>query len=298
MNNQELKQKVQDFFVKIDDDKFTKVKYIKANHSIKLNYNGLSFSVEYRRKDDVDMIFFIFRHFDKSQLNLRNAKLYIILDDEKTIELSDSSGYKYEEVAGFDLTTIQIAVGVPDFISIVNANKFEYSFRCDDGKIEGLFKKNDKFYLQGFYNATFDDEYELTELSKFIENVPVEVNIWDINQIGKRSIAIPPGELLDKGLQSILWRKITIKGDIIFGWSPNSIDKSIYEVFTTEGIHDSRGNFISYSSKPNFEVKKGFWGTSLVDYISDFKITLVSNSSEQIDLLINFINFKIYELGD
>ena len=145
MNNQEMKQKVQDFFVKIDDDKFIKVKYIIANHSINLNYKGLSLSVEYRRKNEIDKLFFIIRHFDKSQLNLRNSKLYVILDDDKTIALTESSEYKYKEVAGFDLTTIQIEVGIPDFISIVNANKFEYSLRCDDGKIDGLSKKNDKF---------------------------------------------------------------------------------------------------------------------------------------------------------
>ncbi len=302
MNNQEMKQKIQDFFVKIDDDKFTKVKYIKANHSIKLNYKGLSFTVEYRRKDDVDMIFLIFRHFDKTQLNLRNSKMYIILDDDKTIELSDSSGYKYEEIAEFDLTTIQIAVSVPDFISMVNANKFEYSFRCDDGKVEGLFKKNDKYYLQGFYNATFDDEFEFSNLLKFIENVAKDVDIFELNKNAtteKNKIIIETDETLER-IQSGLFawtikNKMDFSGDILFGLSPNSTHTYISNIFTNEGIYYKDGSFLPYTNKPEFKIKKGFLTKTLVDDISGFSIDIISWDSNKIDILLDYINYQIAE---
>jgi len=302
MNNQEMKQKVQDFFVKINDDKFTKVKYIKANHSIKLNYKGLNFSVEYRRKDEVDMIFFIFSHFDTTQLKLRNAKMYMILDDDKTIELSDSSGYKYEGVADFELTTIQIAVSVPDYISIVNANKFEYSFRCDDGKVEGLFKKNDKYYLQGFYNATFDDEFELSNLLKFIENVAKDVDIFELNKNAtteKNKIIIETDETLER-IQSGLFawtikNKMDFSGDILFGLSPNSTHTYISHIFTNEGIYYKDGSFLPYTNKPEFKIKKGFLSKTLVDDISGFSIDIISWDSNKIDILLDYINYQIAE---
>jgi hypothetical protein len=302
MNNQEIKQKIQDYFVKIDDDKFTKIKYIKANHSIKLNYKGLYFSVQYRRKDEIDMFFFIFSHFDKIQLNLRNAKMYMILDDDKSIELSESSGYKYEGAADFELTTIQIAVSVPDYISIVNASKFEYSFRCDDGKVEGLLTKNDKYYLQGFYNSTFDDEFELLNLLKFIENVAKEVNIFELNKnftSEKNKYIIEPDETIER-IQSGLFawtkkNKMDFNGDILFGLSPNSTHTYISNIFTTEGIYEKNGNFLSYTSKPEFKIKKGFLSKKLVDDISGFSIEIVSWDSHEIDILINYINYQIAE---
>lgn len=304
MNNQEMKQKVQDFFVKIDDDKFIKVKYIIANHSINLNYKGLSLSVEYRRKNEIDKLFFIIRHFDKSQLNLRNSKLYVILDDDKTIALTESSEYKYKEVAGFDLTTIQIEVGIPDFISIVNANKFEYSLRCDDGKIDGLSKKNDKFYLQGFYNAAFDDEFELTTLSKFIENAPSDVNIWDLNTAlmnEKQVIIIEPLETLKRietGMHKWANPNISFNGELLFGWSPNPFMLHIDCIFTKNGIYDKKGNFLSYESKPQFEIKNaGFFRTRvIVDIVSNFSIDAMGPNDRDIDMLHNYINLQIAEL--
>ena len=301
MNNQEIKQKIQDYFVKIDDDRFTKVKYVKANHSIKLNFKGLHFSVEYRRKDEVDMIFFIFSHFDKTQLNLRNAKMYMILDDDKSIELSDSSGYKYEGAADFELTTIQIAVSIQNYISIVNASKFEYSFRCDDGKVEGLLTKNDKYNLQGFYNSTFDDEFELSNLFNFIENVAKEVNIFELNKNStseKSKYIIEPDETIERIKSDVFWgktNKLDFNGDILFGLSSNSESTRIYNIFTNEGIYESNGNFLSYTSKPEFKIKKGFLSKNLVDDMSGFKINIIVWDSYQIDILLNYINYQIAE---
>ncbi len=298
-----MKQQIQDFFIKIDDDKFTKVKYIKANHSIKLNYKGLSFYVEYRRKNEVEKLYFIFKHFHKeTQLNLRNAILYMILDDDKTIALTESSEYNYKEVAEFNLTTIQIEVNIQDFISIVNATKFEYSLRCDDGKIDGLFLKKDKFYLQGFYNATFDDEFELTTLSKFVENAPSDVNIWDLNTAimnEKQIIVIEPLETLKRiatGLHKWENPNISFKGELLFGWSPNGSAIYITNIFTTEGIYDKKGNFLLYESKPQFELRGGWLGKSLVDIVSDFSIDVLVCDNQEIDMLYNYINLQIAEL--
>jgi hypothetical protein len=55
-----------------------------------------------------------------------------------------------------------------DFIAIANANKIEYSIRFGSGSIENIFYDNQLAMIKGFYNSTFDDDFDIEYLLKFI----------------------------------------------------------------------------------------------------------------------------------
>jgi hypothetical protein len=161
-------------------------------------------------------------------------------------------------------------------------------------------KKNDKYYLQGFYNAAFDDEFELPVLEKFIEKSLSEVDISEINEntsSENKKIIIEPEETILR-IKSYTWKKKNdndFNGDILFGFSPNTEGKYLTAIFTTEGIYNTKEVFISYNDKPEFVIKRGLLFKSLVDKISGFSIDLVALESKKIDLLLNYINYQIAE---
>jgi len=202
MEKQELKQKVKDYFVEIKEDKFTKVKTIKCKHKIewkgkdlenkfmltKNSYsNSLSMSIDYRHKDDADSVFFGFAYSnsDGGYPGMTNIKMYLILDDDKTIELSDSSGFDHasqsskvgDNYISVYIETAQLALSMSDFIAIANANKIEYSIRFVSGSIENIFYDNQLAMIKGFYNSTFDDDFDIEYLLKFIsEGKGININ--------------------------------------------------------------------------------------------------------------------------
>jgi hypothetical protein len=192
METQEIKQRIKDYFVEIKEDKFTKVKSIKCKHKIewkgkdlenkfmltKNSYsNSLSMSIDYRHKDDTDSAFFGFAYSnsDGGYPGMTNIKMYLILDDDKTIELSDSSGFDHasqsskvgDNYISVYLETAQLAVSMSDFIAIANAKKIEYSIRFGQGSLENIFNQNDMILFKGFYNAAFDNDFEIDFISNF-----------------------------------------------------------------------------------------------------------------------------------
>ena len=186
----ETKQKIKDYFVEIKEDKFTKVKSINSKHKIewkgkelenkfmltKDSYsNSLSMSIAYRHKDDVDSVFFRFTYSNSEggYPGMSNIKMYLILDDDKTIELSDGSGFDHasqsskigDNYISVYIETAQLAVSMSDFIAIANAKKIEYSIRFGQGSLENVFTQNNLLIFKGFYNSAFDSDFELSSLS-------------------------------------------------------------------------------------------------------------------------------------
>jgi len=189
METQEMKQRIKDYFVEIKEDKFTKVKTIKCKHNItwkgkdlenkfmltKNSYsNELKMGIDYRHKDEVDSVFFtfIYTNSDGGYPGMTNIKMYLILDDDKNIELSEGSGFDHtsqsskvgDNYISVYLETSQLAVSMSDFIAIANAKKIEYSIRFGQGSLEGNFNQNDLTLFKGFYNASFDDEFEIEDI--------------------------------------------------------------------------------------------------------------------------------------
>jgi len=185
METQAMKQKIKDYFVEINSDKFTKVKTINCKHDITWKgkdlknkfmltensyMNELKMGIDYRQKDEVDSVFFTFNYAnsDGGYPGMTNIKMYLILDDDKNIELSESSGFDHssrssrvgDNYINVYFETAQLAVSMSDFISIANAKKIEYSIRFGNGSLEKIFSQNDIMIFKGFYNAAFDDDFE------------------------------------------------------------------------------------------------------------------------------------------
>lgn len=199
METQEMKQRIKDYFVEIKEDKFTKVKTIKCKHNIiwkgkvlenkfmltKNSYsNELKMGIDYRHKDDIDSVFFtfIYTNSDGGYPGMTNIKMYLILDDDKNIELSESSGFDHtsqsskvgDNYISVYLETAQLAVGMSDFIAIANAKKIEYSIRFGQGSLENGFTQNDLLIFKGFYNSSFDNEFELESINNLIQKQTIE----------------------------------------------------------------------------------------------------------------------------
>lgn len=195
METNEIKQRIKDYFVEIKEDKFTKVKSIKCIHKIewkgkdlenkfmltKNSYsNTLSMGIDYRHKDDVDSVFFGFTYSnsDGGYPGMTNIKMYLILDDDKTIELSEGSGFDHasqsskvrDNYINIYIETAQLSVSMSDFIAIANAKKIEYSIRFGQGSLENTFSQNELLLFKGFYNAAFDDEFESSTIFENIKN--------------------------------------------------------------------------------------------------------------------------------
>jgi hypothetical protein len=277
--------------------------------------NSLSMSIDYRHKDDTDSVFFGFAYSnsDGGYPGMTNIKMYLILDDDKTIELSDSSGFDHasqsskvgDNYISVYIETAQLALSMSDFIAIVNAKKIEYSIRFGQGSLENTFSQNDLTLFKGFYNAAFDDDFEFIALSKFKSIDDINSELFSLNSIQKDLIldTTETRNRLDYGL--LKWRNdYPIESEIIFGLSPNSLDKNLSNVFTQKGIYQkasgSKAKFIEYSSNPNFTFKKGSFLSSnkLIDEGTGFYIELVTISPENengqkiINTLLNFILSK------
>ena len=200
MVTQESKQAIKDYFVEIKEDKFTKVKTIKCKHNItwkgkdlenkfmltKNSYsNGLKMGIDYRHKDEIDSVFFtfIYENCDGGYPGMTNIKMYLILDDDKNIELSEGSGFDHtsqsskvgDNYISVYLETAQLAVSMSDFIAIANAKKIEYSIRFGQGSLENIFTHNDLMIFKGFYNAAFDDEFGLIEVTHYASQFDTKV---------------------------------------------------------------------------------------------------------------------------
>lgn len=194
METTEIKQRIKDYFVEIKEDKFTKVKSIKCKHKIewkgkdlenkfmltKDSYsNSLSMSIDYRHKDDTDSVFFGFAYSnsDGGYPGMTNIKMYLILDDDKTIELSDSSGFDHasqsskvgDNYISIYIETAQLALSMSDFIAIANANKIEYSIRFGSGSIENIFTEDQVRLFKSFYNSSFDEDFEFVIVNEYFE---------------------------------------------------------------------------------------------------------------------------------
>ena len=195
METLEIKQRIKDYFVEIKEDKFTKVKAIKCKRHIiwkgkELDNkfmitknscsNELKMSIDYRHKDEVDSIFFtfIYTNSDGGYPGMTNIKMYLILDDDKNIELSEGSAFNHtsqsstvgDNYINVYLETAQLAVSMSDFIAIANAKKIEYSIRFGHGSLENVMKQDDLITIKGYYNAAFDNEFDFDMLSTYLKN--------------------------------------------------------------------------------------------------------------------------------
>ena len=187
MEKQELKQRISDYFVEMNEDKFTKLKSIECKHNIIWKGNDLKnkfmltkntyshelkMQLDYRHLAEVDSVFFKFTYSntDDGNPDMTDIKMYLILDDDRNIVLSNSSGFACQNVrytsTNIYIESAQLAVGMSDFIAIANAKKIEYSIRFGKGgNLASTFNENDIVIFKGFYNAAFDSDFELEAIN-------------------------------------------------------------------------------------------------------------------------------------
>lgn len=191
----QMKYKVKNHFTEVSEDKFTKIRIVKCKETIVWkapelaqlmpeNYRQihpqiigqLKMTIDYRHKENVDSVFFTFvwsRLLEGSYMD--QLQMYLILDDDKTIALSDVSGHEYVNEPAIDsidpaifdtryIEAVQLSISVAEMIAIANAKKIEYSVRMADSKLEGVFDNSVMTIFKGFYNNTFDEEFELERL--------------------------------------------------------------------------------------------------------------------------------------
>ncbi len=195
----QMKEKVKDYFIRVEEDKFTKTKTVKCKESI--DWTGanlarlvssphkeeamfirgvgqLKMLIEYRHRDEEDAVVFMFVSSNYlGYFGMSNLKLYLILDNEKTIELHEVVGHTvdstnvYGLVESFDTQYVEIAalaLSVAQLIDIVNVSKIDFSIRTKEYNFEGTLSPGALTLLKGFYNNTFDEEFEIERLYRAI----------------------------------------------------------------------------------------------------------------------------------
>lgn len=192
MNEAEQKKEIMDYFVESSVDRFTKTKRIISKHSkvwnsgeledkIKLPYDGypdsLGISYEYRFQNEIDGVFLTveFVNTDGGYVGLDHVEIYLIIDGENTIKLSQVIDYNYDSniVKIYDVyinkynEKVLVGVEKEEFLLIANSSTIEYSIRFGNGLIEGLFNDFDIANLCGFYNSVFDNEFKFEFLSSY-----------------------------------------------------------------------------------------------------------------------------------
>ena len=194
--NAEIKAKIKNHFVEINEDKFTKVRVVKCKQEIEWSNtntmrnrfmmtenaysHSLKLKIDYRHTENTDSVFFVFTYAntDDGYPHMHNLKLFLIIDGDKTIELSDVSGQDTaskssrvgDRYINIYLETAQLQISTADFIQIANANKLEYSIRFGAGKLDGSFTESELNIFKGFYNSTFDEDFEVEKISSYINS--------------------------------------------------------------------------------------------------------------------------------
>lgn len=187
----EMKENIKSYFIEVEEDKFTKIKRVKCKHSIKWGYDqlanklmitdnikshNLELKIDYRHVEEEDSVFFVFTYnnIEDGYPHISELKMYLILDNKKTIELDDVSANDHasktvkigEEYKNFYTEITQLSISIPDMIEIANSNSIEYSIRSEKGRLEGTFTNNQLNIFKGLYNGAFDEDFELDNLYK------------------------------------------------------------------------------------------------------------------------------------
>jgi hypothetical protein len=176
----EMKDKIKGFFVEITEDRFTKFRHVKTKESIRLEeilelYSVLDMGIVYVKKNDIGSVCFTFTYSRDCDNEISDTcidlKMSLVLDGDKSVELTDSSGWESDFSVGdkghLIKEKIQLAVPIPDLAEIAKAHKIEYTVKTGSREIKGSLldrKVNQLMILKGFYNNVFDEAFELQYL--------------------------------------------------------------------------------------------------------------------------------------
>jgi hypothetical protein len=326
MEIQEMKQRIKDYFVEIKEDKFTKVKEISCKHEIKWQGKdlenkfmltkdcltiSLALNIDYRYKDDVDSVFFGFTYSntDGGYPGMKNIKMYLILDDDRTIELSDASGFdnvSQSEKVGDNYFNIYIEkailrLNMSDFIAIANANKVEYSIRFGGfgGSLESSFRQNDLTLLKGFYNAAFDQDFEFENLSLFIaKDGFIGIKIYQVYINEGKTAAIKKYQEVtgtDLNTAKVYVDKFDdkVKAEKAAKYS-DPIEKHFFSEDSFDGYFFNKQDSVSLMKSDNSFA--GFWPDKLIStlFLEDLKVGVKDNRQSKAPNILIFPSAIVY----
>lgn len=181
------------YLIKGEEDKFTKTteyqtKYINFKSDLVDNYMKslsdfgigsalINFSLLYRKKGESDVclieIKIIYITLDDYFANpkiLKDLNIIFLADDEP-IEVSNQTAYDFGkgEYTGYEEIGL-LSIGIDTLIKICSSNKLEFRMSGSKGVfLEKTVDQSTMYSIKGFYNALFDQDYEVEYLLEGIE---------------------------------------------------------------------------------------------------------------------------------
>ncbi len=163
----EIKEKIKNYFIDSEEDKFTKYKIIKSKPV------GLAkgfFQIIHVSDKETSAIFFNFFLLGIDWGSSAPFNFLLVLDDDKRIALTETVDTAGAVDIASDTEWVRVCISMADMLAIAKANKIEYSLRYRLQTIEGVLDDADKNRIKGFYNNTFDGNFEKKCLYDFIES--------------------------------------------------------------------------------------------------------------------------------
>lgn len=196
-NSSELKdpkEQIKSFYlIEGEQDKFTKTteyqtkyisfksdlvdSYVKSKNELGIGSAIINFSLLYRKKGDVDVCLIEIKityvtmseYFGNPNI-LKDLNIIFLADDEP-VEISEQTAHDFGagKYTGFDELGL-LSIGVDNLIKICNAEKLEFRMSGSRGVfIEQEVDESTMFRIKGFYNALFDQDYEVEYLIEGIK---------------------------------------------------------------------------------------------------------------------------------
>ncbi|MDA9267169.1 hypothetical protein N9P66_02245 [Salibacteraceae bacterium] len=176
-----------------EEDKFTKTteyqtnyisfksdlvdSYVKSKNEFGIGSALINFSLLYRKKDDVDVclvqiriVYIILGDYFSNPNILKDLNIIFLADDEP-VNISEQTAHDFgaDAAIGFEETAL-LTIGVDNLIKICSAEKLEFRMSGSRGVfIEQEVDEFTKLSIKGFYNALFDQDYEIEYLIEGIK---------------------------------------------------------------------------------------------------------------------------------
>lgn len=200
-NSSEMKSEIKDpkeqiksyYLIKGKEDKFTKTteyktkyisfksdlvnSYVKSKDEFGIGSAIINFSLLYRKKGDVDIClveinitYVTMNEYFGNPNILKDLNIIFLVDDEP-VEISEQTAHDFGagKFTGFEEIGL-LTIGVDNLIKICNAEKLEFRMSGSRGVfIEQKVDESTMFSIKGFYNALFDQDYEVEYLIEGIK---------------------------------------------------------------------------------------------------------------------------------
>ena len=181
------------YLIKGEEDKFTKTteyqtkyisfksnlvdSYVKSQDELGIGSAIIYFSLLYRKKGDVDVClieikitYVTMNEYFRNPNILKDLNIIFLADDEP-VEITEQTAHDFGagKYTGFEEIGL-LSIGVDNLIKICSAEKLEFRMSGSRGVfIEQEVDESTMFRIKGFYNALFDQDFEVEYLIEGIK---------------------------------------------------------------------------------------------------------------------------------